>query len=92
MIIVRIIKNGYGHKEGQVFSCSEFEAGHLMAFGYAVPAVEKKPERRPVVPPETRIETPPAIETQPIPEIKTEVKPDIKKPAGIFRRGRRKQT
>jgi hypothetical protein len=92
MIMVRIIKNGYDHKEGQVFSCSEFEAGHLMAFGYAVPAVEKKPERRPVVPPETRIETLPEIEIQPEPEIKIEVKPEIKKPAGIFRRARRKKT
>jgi hypothetical protein len=37
MIAVRIVKEGYGHTPGDCLTLCEFEAGHLIAFGYAVP-------------------------------------------------------
>lgn len=37
MISVRIVKPGYGHEVGNCLELCEFEAGHLIAFGYAVP-------------------------------------------------------
>ena len=64
-ITLRIIKNGYGYKTGQVITAKDdFESGHLMGFGfaepYSVPVVEKKIETQMVTPPETRVE--PAVE------------------------------
>jgi hypothetical protein len=59
-ISVKIVKEGYGHKPGQMLKLTEFDAGHLMAFGYAVPYFEPKVETQMVEPPETRVE--PVIE------------------------------
>ena len=56
MITVKVIKEGYGHKPGHVLKLTEFEAGHLTAFGYAVPYVEQKIETQMVSAPEKRIE------------------------------------
>jgi hypothetical protein len=60
MITVKIIKEGYGHKPGQVLSLNEFDAGRLMAFGYAenhvAPKVGPVIETQMVAPPEIRIE------------------------------------
>ena len=60
-ITVKVIKAGYGHKPGQVLTLNEFDAGHLMGFGFAVPYVEPKVETQMVAPNEIRvlpIETP----------------------------------
>ena len=60
MITVKIIKDGFGHKPGQVLSLNEFEAGKLMAFGFAVnyvvPKVEPVIETQMVAPPEIRVD------------------------------------
>lgn len=55
-ITVKVIKEGYGHKPGQVLTLNEFDAGHLMGFGFAVPYVESKVETQKMVQPENRIE------------------------------------
>jgi hypothetical protein len=82
-IKVEIVKKGYGHSIGQVLTLNEFDAGHLMAFGFAVPYVAKKYESQIVSPPETRIA--PAIEEKPV-----DIIPAIKKPVQIFKRRGRK--
>jgi len=60
MITVKIIKDGFGHKPGQVLTLNEFDAGRLMAFGYAenyvAPKVEPVIETQMVAPPEIRID------------------------------------
>lgn len=84
-IKVKIIKEGYGHKPGQVLELTEFEAGHLMGFKYAVPYIEGR-EVRPAAPPETRVEH----SHEPV-EMPAPVE-DKKEPASFFkRRGRRKK-
>lgn len=37
MMHVKVVKEGYGHAPGDCLTLCEFEAGHLIAFGYAVP-------------------------------------------------------
>ena len=54
-ITVRVIKAGYGHKPGQVLTLNEFDAGHLMGFGFAVPYVEKNVECAVEKQPEIRV-------------------------------------
>ena len=56
MMTLKIIKDGYGRKTGQVVNVTEFDGGHLMAFGFAVPYVEDKRQAAVVTQPETRIE------------------------------------
>ena len=88
-IKVKITKEAYGHKPGQVLELSEFEAGHLMGFGFAVPYVEPKVENAKAVQPEVRILVPPVpiIVTDSVTE-----KKEPEKPSGLFgRRGRRKK-
>jgi hypothetical protein len=87
MMRVKIIKKGYGHSIDQVLTVSEFEGGHLMAFGFAVPYVENKVETRPQAPPEIRKIDITRIEPKE-PEY-LEVKEE--KPKSIFRRGRPKK-
>ncbi len=80
MITVKIIKDGYGHKPGQVLTMNEFDAGHLMAFGYAVNHVAPKAE--PVI--ETQMMAPPEIRVEPV----------VEKPldgTGFFKRSYRKK-
>jgi hypothetical protein len=99
MMKVKVIKPGYGHKEGHILELNETDAGHLMAFGYAVPYVVHKIETRPVAPPEIRFK--PLPHEEPVPETEAVAPPIIqgpeeiesKKPPGLFgRRGRRKKT
>ena len=82
-ITVKVIKEGYGHKPGQVLTLTEFDAGHLMAFGYAVPFVAQKVEAQIVVQPETR-----HIEVSSIVAGKRELVEieETKKPPAFFRR------
>ena len=84
-ITVKVIKAGYGHKPGQVLTLNEFDAGHLMGFGFAVPFVEGK-EIMAVSPPETRNEH----SHEPIEDV---LNKEEEKAAPIFfkRRGRRKK-
>ncbi len=80
MITVKIIADGYGHKPGQVLTMNEFDAGHLMAFGYAVNHVAPKAE--------------PAVETQMVAPPETRIEPVIEKPveaAGYFKRAYRRK-
>lgn len=80
MITVKIIKDGYGHKPGQVLTLNEFDAGKLMAFGYAVNHVVPKAE--------------PVIETQMVAPPEIRVVPVIEKPvdaAGFFKRSYRRK-
>lgn len=88
-ITVRIVKKGYGHSVGQVLSLTEFDAGHLMAFGYAVPVVQER-EKAIAAPPEVRV-----AEAQPLPATEAGeivIKP-LSEPVSFFnRRGRRKKT
>jgi len=90
MITVKVVKDGYGHKPGQVMTLSEFDAGHLMSFGYAVnyepPKPELKIETQMVAPPEVRVNA--FIDKRPDP-VKLVVEPEPK-PLGIFRRGRQR--
>jgi hypothetical protein len=84
MMTIRIIKDGYGRKAGQVVTVTEFDGGHLMAFGFAVPYVEDKRQTAVVAQPETRTE----------PSSKTEQKiiHPIEQPVSFFkRRGRPKK-
>ena len=90
---VRIIKDGYGRKAGQVVTVTEFDGGHLMAFGFAVPYVEERREVQTVAPPETRVVLPKieTIVTPPVVDLKVDA-PKVEKPKGIFgRRGRQKK-
>ena len=90
MIKIKIIKEGYGHSVGQVLELTEFEAGHLMGFKYAIPYVEPKIETRPAVQPEVRILVPPIPII--VHEHEVEAKKEPEKPAGFFgKRGRRKK-
>lgn len=85
-IKVRIVNKYHGYSPGQVVTLNEFEAGHLMAFKYAVPYIEGR-ETRPVVPPETRIDH--VHEPIKLEVIKEE---ENEKPSTFFkRRGRRKK-
>ena len=58
MITVKIIKEGFGHKPGQVLTLTEFDAGRLLAFDFAetytVPKVAPVVETQIVIQPETR--------------------------------------
>ena len=86
MITVKIIKEGFGHKPGQVLTLTEFDAGRLLAFDFAetytVPKVTPIIETQMVSAPEVR-----EMATQDTIEIKIE--PETKN-HGIFkRRGRR---
>ena len=90
-IKVKIIKDGYGHKPGQILELTEFEAGHLMGFKYAVPYIEPVIETRPVVQPEVRIFIPPVPVAKPEQIVVAAKEPD--KAVGFFgkRRGRPKK-
>lgn len=59
MIKVEIVKDGYGHSVGQVLELTEFDAGHLMAFGFAVPYVKRQYETAIEKPIEIRAEEKP---------------------------------
>lgn len=77
MITVKVVKEGYGRKPGQVLTLSEFDAGLLLAFGYAVNYEAPKPDLK--------------VETQMVsqPEIRVEA---IEQPVSFFkRRGRPKK-
>jgi len=56
MMTLKIVKDYHGYKSGQVVTVTEFEGGHLQAFGFAVPYVEDKRQTAVVAQPETRIE------------------------------------
>ena len=89
MLTVKIVKEGYGHKPGQVLTLTEFDAGHLMAFGYAVnyepPKPELKVETQMVAVPEVR-----AFVHQREEPVKIIVEPE-RKGRGLFKRGRPKK-
>ena len=90
MITVKIVKDGYGHKPGQVLTLTEFDAGHLMAFGYAVNYEPPKPglkvETQMVAAPEVR-----AFIHERAEPVKIIVEPERKR-SGIFgKRGRPKK-
>lgn len=75
-ITVKIVKAGYGHLPGQVLTLNEFEAGHLIAFGYGVTFHDKAE----------------SIETQTVkpPETQSGFTP-VEKPISFLRKGRRKK-
>ena len=80
MITVKIIKEGYGHKPGQVLILNEFDAGRMMAFGYAVNHVV--PRAEPVI--ETQMVAPPEIRVVPVVEKPVDA-------SGFFKRSYRRK-
>ena len=91
-VLLKIIKNGYGYKEGHVITPKDdFEKGHLLAFGFAVnyepPKPELKAETQMVAVPEVRVKSFIHEREEPV---KIIVEPE-RKGRGLFKRGRPKK-